>query len=369
MKNNICIIGAGPRGISVALALLHRGITSTLIDPKVCSSWDKSNVIPNLVMRSPITFDLVTSIEDLQEFSLSKFLKVDTPFSRDQKVIEANKHFVTRKQFHSYILFHLNYLVSQGCLLIEEPVVSISKTSITTELTEIPYSHLVIATGNYSASPKIPSWISKTQASSKLVNPQQIIKSKPKGKSINVIGSGQGAAEFVQYLSPNNKVSWIQNQTPRVSQYPGPSWADVGSKSSLGPYYKTYVTNSQQRSSYKTLLSKYSPTITPYISNELSKLEFEILEPSSIRSNLLDLVDLNLCVCGFNVDVSKIPFSFDIERSLAASNYPNLNKFKMPNTNVYFTGILAAMYDGPRQNSIISSGPTSEVIASDICQM
>ena len=78
---NITIIGAGPRGLSLALYALFKNYKVTLIDSNPLHTWASDYLISDLEMKSPLSFDLVTYIKELQEFSLSNYLKLDYTFS------------------------------------------------------------------------------------------------------------------------------------------------------------------------------------------------------------------------------------------------------------------------------------------------
>lgn len=363
------IYGAGPRGLSVALYLNSLGIKSTILDPHPISAWTEPNILSSIIMRSPVTFDLVTQLPNLQEFSLSKYLNIKTKYSSSQKDIEADTNFIYRGDFCSYLNYILNYLIGDGCSLIQEKIINISPSDITTQYQTIPYDYLIIANGNSGALPKKPSWIHKSTLTSKLMSQREIIFDTPSGKNIGVIGSGQGSAEFAHELSKDNKVTWIKTHQHIVYQYPGPGYDLIGYKSVLGDYYRKYIRLDSQSKAYKEYVSKYTPTITPHVSKLIESSPVTQIIPNVITEELIDSFDIVLSVCGFQPDIQTLPFDFKVPLLYPDPRFPYLKEFKMPNTSIYFTGILASMYDGPRQNSIISSGLTSKTIAEDIlCQ-
>ncbi len=363
------IYGAGPRGLSACLYLHSLGIKPTLIDPNPISSWSESNILSSVIMRSPSTFDLVTNLPNLQDFSLSNFLDLNVKYSDKQKDIEADRNFISRKEFCSYLTHILNYLINQGCSLLQEEIISISKSSITTTLQTLEYDHLIIANGNAGATAKKPNWLHSSSLSTKIISQKEAIVNPPSGVRVAVVGSGQGASEFAYELSKNNNVTWIKTHQHLVYQYPGPGYDLIGYKSVLGNYYSNYVKLDSQRKAYKEYVSKYTPTITPHIAKLIESSSITQVIPNIITRELIDSFDVVLSICGFQPDIKTLPLNFEASLFYSDPRFPYLRNFKMPNTSIYFTGILASMYDGPRQNSIISSGLTSKTIAEDIlCQ-
>lgn len=369
MQRRIIIYGAGPRGLSTCLYLHYLGFKPTLVDSNPISSWSESNILSSVIMRSPSTFDLVTKLPSLQDFSLSNYLNLKVEYSDKQKDIEADRNFISRKEFCSYLAHILNYLISQGCGLIQEQVTSISKSSITTTSQTLDYDHLIIANGNAGATAKKPTWLHSSSLSTKLISQKESIANPPSSLRVAVVGSGQGASEFAYELSKNNNVTWIKTHQHQVYQYPGPGYDLIGYKSVLGDYYRNYVKLDSQRKAYKEYVSRYTPTITPHIAKLIKSSSITQLIPNVITSELIDSFDVVLSICGFQPDIKTLPLNFEPSLFYSDPRFPYLKDFKMPNTSIYFTGILASMYDGPRQNSIISSGLTSKTIAEDIlCQ-
>lgn len=367
---NIVIVGAGPRSLAIALDLVRQGIRPTIIDPAPIHTWQAPNIIPDIQMRSPVTFDLVTFREDLQNFTLASFLNKEIPFTNSQKEVEQCEIPVFRDQFCEYLQHIWNY-VSAGSTVIQEKVVSIKENSVVTDTQEIEADKIIIATGYTSTLEKPPVWVIGTPLREKVVPLSFLIKNKPINKRVAIIGSGQGAAEAVYMAASNhNTVYWCVNHTINVHQYPAPPYSAWKKLSALGPYYRT-LKNSDDQLSYLSKVKQWQPTITPYIAEKLEtvKDKFTQIFPTS-SNNLEDIfeqLDHIVVLSGNLPNINLVPFAKEVQINPYIPNFPLLGKgFKIPETNFYFTGLLAIGYDGPRQASLISAGITAQEILQDI---
>jgi thioredoxin reductase len=59
---NITIIGAGPRGLSIALYALYKNYNVTLIDSTPLHTWTSNYLISDLEMRSPLSYKIKWNI-------------------------------------------------------------------------------------------------------------------------------------------------------------------------------------------------------------------------------------------------------------------------------------------------------------------
>lgn len=362
---NIVIIGAGPRGLAMALrALQYKDYKVFLVDENPCSTWKAPNMIADMQMRSPITFDLTTFQEDLYDkYSLAKFLKhKEVSFTDSQQEVESNDIFCHRKEFVKYLNYIIYYLKKEGVIFCQHRCINVDDKYVTLSdsLTEIEYDYLVFALGSRVENEVKPGYL----AQDRLLHIKDLFNNSWFKKDCSVIGSGQNAAEICYFLAAQKaRVNWIRNKVPKVNQYPVPSWKEWGAASALGPYYRgKYIDKAQ----YMKRVKLWMPTITPYISEKLSTVNINYLEPSST----CDInMDCNFFIAaGRKQEVTLLPISIDIKRDTTDPLLPDIvESFKSTShPNIYFTGLLAKKYDGPRQGSIISSGLTANTIMNSI---
>lgn len=355
---NLVIIGSGPRGLAVALkACLYKDkFNIYVVDKEPTSTWKFPNMLSNMEMRSPITFDLTTFQEQLKEYSLAKFLNKEVK-DNTQIEVENNTNFCKREEFIEYLKYIISILVKEGVKFIKREVKIIDNNFISTEIENIYYDYLVIATGKVSQEEKCPSFLKEKS----LISTNDLFDIDWKDKIISVIGSGQQSAEVVEYLcSQKASVFWVQKEKPIVNQYPVPSYKEWGIASALGPYYSKTSLN---RFEYLMKVKQWGPSITPYINNLLITHKYtNIINPSSTSD--LHISDYFLLATGFTQDINLLNINFNIKKNINNNKLPDIvNAFQSSShPNIYFTGTLAIQFDGPRQGSIISSGITAHTI-------
>lgn len=363
----IAIIGAGPRGLSIALYALSVGLNVTVIDPHPLCSWSKNQMLENLEMRSPISFDLVTYLPELQEFSLANFLGESWDFTNQVKV-ETNETKVLRSEFFQYLSFVWDYILPK-INFIKKEVVSISDHSIVLLNKKKPlnFDYIVLASGHHSKS-KLPFWIENTSYQNKVISTQQILRNSYTNKSFLVIGSGQGSAEYVSYLAKENKVTWLLKRFPKINQFPAPSYKEWKTRSALGNFY-SYLPL-EKRSEYLRRIKEWQPSITPTIKSLLDNSEFTCLFSDDLESQkvieLLEKTDHILIQTGFNPTIANLPIKGNIEVDRELSQFPVLTNFQLKDLPIFITGVLATGFDGPRQHSLVSAGLTSKQIINTI---
>lgn len=364
----ITVVGAGPRGLSVALYALHKQHKVTLIDPLPLHTWTSNYLIEDLEMRSPVTFDLVTFIEELQEFSLFRYLGYALSFSNIQSTIEACDIKVTRKEFCDYLNWIYTY-ISKKAKIIKQTVVSVEGNNVKLSNGKLVKGEAIVFCTGYKGKENNPSWLSKTNFSNKRIRLTNVLNSPNDyiNKKWLVIGSGQGAAEQVNYFSSlKGDVYWAVKKIPKVNQYPAPNYQLWGSKSALGDYYRR-LTNYKERLNYLAKVKQWQPSITPYISSKLQSANYKqiiVKDYSEVNNLEVDYVSL---ASGVTPNINSLPMLVPSNPYLA--NFPDItNHFKInyPNTNWYISGILATAFDGPRQHSLISAGLTAKEIIEDI---
>jgi len=359
---NISIIGSGPRGLSTALYATARGHTVSIIDPDPINSWTPPNIIPNIEMRSPASFDLVTFLDELQDYSLLKFMGKKPLYGASQKEVELCPIPVERAVFCEYIIWILSKVLSTSRLILES-VNKIEGNRIYTDKQVIESDAIILAIGSCSNKP-VPPWVSDVPYRS-LSN---ILSNEPVGQKPIIVGSGQGAAELVYKLARKNRVKWVVNKTPKVDQYPLPSWGTSSYKSGLSSYYSK-LDNWKQKLAYLEEIKSWQPSITPYIKSRLNNVihRVEIINPTLI-SSITDVLEDGDFIClqtGISPDINLI--NTDVKTYSFLPKSPELREgFRSSNDHVYITGMLAIPFDGPRQASLISAGITSREIIHSI---
>lgn len=376
----INIIGGGPRGLSIALYALHKGYKINLIDPSPIHTWSTGNIISDIEMRSPITFDLFTYIEEMKDFTLAKYLGIDIPFTTNQSIIESNSIKVTRPQFCNYLNFIYNIIStnSNTTVINKEAIDVIDNSVVLKDGTKINGDAVVFCIG-FKGVDKNPHWLKDNKINSKNITLYKVLSSPNNyiNKSWLVIGSGQGSAEIVNYLITNIKgnVTWSVNKSPIVYQYPSPDHMLWGTRSALGDYYSK-LTNIQTKLDYLSKVKQWQPSITPYINNQLQlvKDKYNIINIKDYTQLSSLVYDYTIISNGLKPSIKSLPVnSIIIPGDKYISNFPDISSSFRLNLgsvnnkcNWYVSGLLATAYDGPRQASLISAGLTSKQIIDNL---
>ncbi len=334
----INIIGLGPRGLAVALYALSRGIEVRAYDPQPLHGWSNAT-IPDLRMRSPITFDLATYLDE--DYTLANYLGTTT-ITNTQQDIEADNRRCDRSTFEKYLQHCLSLAIKQGLDLIPEKVLKVN-----------PDEHTVIATGDRLGY-RLPTWLTHSEVYPLSYYLQINIQS----HRILVVGSGQGAAEAVAYLSLNNQVIWSKKKSI-IDEYPAPSYRHWKGLSALGPYYRSLSSDSS-RLRYLQRVKAWGPSITPHIASILSERNFSTIDVIRSSSDIPD-VDYICVATGY-----KPILGVDVEYTSHLMGLPKVESGFRLNNKTYVTGPAAILYDGPRQNSLISAGITARDIINQV---
>jgi len=359
---NLVIVGGGPRGLAVALrATQYKDkFNIFVVDSSPLSTWKFPNMLSNMEMRSPITFDLVTFQRDLQKYSLANYLKEEV-IAESQYDVEINKSFCQRKEFISYLTYIIYELKNLGVNFISTNVTKINNSFIATNKGAINYDYLILATGKQTQKYKYPQYLKGKS----FLKTKCLSKNSWTNKVVSVVGSGQQSAEMVEYLtSQKAKVYWIQKYIPKVRQYPIPSFKDWGIASALGPFYRKTLTD---RYKYLERVKDWGPTITPYINNLLKERKYTVIhKPRNTKE--IDINSQFFLACGHTNEIDILDTSLDFNKNINNTCLPDIvDSFQSSShPNIYFTGTLATHFDGPRQSSIISAGTTAHTILSSI---
>lgn len=368
----ITIVGAGPRGLAVALYAIHKKISVTLIDPNPLETWSSTQVISNLEMRSPITFDLVTGLEELKHFRLSNYLGKDIPFYKDQYSLENNTEKTNRFEFYNYLEYVYQFIKSE-VEIIKKKVINVKNNLVTLEDMSTVISDAVIFCLGQQGKISIPNWLENLKGY-KRVNLSEVLNNPEdyKNKQSLVVGSGQGAAEVVNYLIDlQNFVYWGINKKHKIYQYPTPDCKSWGNSSALGEYYST-LTDDVTRLNYLEKVKKWQPSITPYIYSKLKSVRnyYEEIYLDSFKFLSSLNIDFVILSAGVKPSIKTIPTDIEIPTNPYLPEFPEIkSNFKInmsDNSKWYVSGILAMAYDGPRQGSLISAGMTAKNIIENI---
>ena len=366
MNRKALIIGAGPRGIAIAIEAKHRGYDCVFIDRNPMGSWD--DAAPNMVMRSPLSFDLV--YPGAATWNTSSLIRYTQPGSVEpvwggclQKGLEYMSERCTRDVFIAYAKHCLQEL---DVPVIRDRVVKVSKTGVRTAGGGHVEGDLVVVATGLSPITEVPAWV--TPVSHKLITSREVIDEAPIG-TYAVVGNGQSGAEYCELLArQGNKVYWLVNGVPRVTQYPAPTYTDWGLRSALSGYYRTIPTQ-EMKQEYLMQIKAWQPSITPHISTLMQQhgSSITVLDGPGTREGYTSWETLQRKVTGVLLCTGNKPALIDyVEEPIRLSGRLVLDRFRASN-GVYHTGLLAIGYDGPRQASFISAGLTAkEIIDADM---
>jgi cation diffusion facilitator CzcD-associated flavoprotein CzcO len=360
----VLIVGAGPRGIAIAIEGKHRGYECVLVDSSYpMSSWD--DAAPNLVMRSPLSFDLVyPNAPTWDQYSLIGYVhpgSSEPQWGVDADTVQRGMEYMEERCSRDTFIQYGKYCLEQLDIpVIRDRVRMVGSTWVRTTNDYMEADLVVVAVG-LSPITTIPEWIAPV--SQKLVTPREVIEGLPQG-AYAVVGNGQSGAEYCDYLARmGHKVYWVVSGIPRVTQYPAPSYADWGMRSALSNYYRIIPT-SPMKEDYLRQIKAWQPSITPHIHSLMQKHGDAIttLQGPGTREGQSSWEVLQRKVTGVLLCTGNKPAIVDYgEPPHRAGGRLVLNNF-MASNGVYHTGLLAIGYDGPRQASVISAGNTAKEI-------
>lgn len=347
-NRSLIIVGAGPRGLACAIQAINKFDNIYIIDDQPTSSWSSLSTVANFELRSPMSFDLVTYCTDhSREYSLSSIVLKEDVIHYNQQSIEEDSRRLNRVDFYNYLVIVKEMLKAHTNInFIYSKVLNIYNNNV--ELTnndKIKFDYLILAQG-------VKEKLTPTNLKQyKQITNLDIINNDY--QSLLVIGSGQGAYDIASYLyNKGVKVGLYINKLPKVHQYPAPSHVIWPSRSALSNYCAN-LPSTQSKMRYINNVKQWGPSITP--NNEYLLTTIPIHLNEDIRDVISKYGNRFICRTGIT------PINM-----LGIEPTQITNNFRVKGTNIFVTGPLATLYDGPRVNSIISSSSTAMQIMEEI---
>lgn len=337
----ILIVGGGPRGLAVALQCHLAGLPFTVFDRDPLSTWRQ---YPEMLMRSPVTFDLVTFL-DQEEFSFSHFLGVAAE-KNSQEAIERNQDRRRRREFHAYcssVATRIGFFER----VIRERVTKIEREAVWTSRRF--EGRVVIAAGLEVHRRTVPLGLDHPSLSEKF---------RRRNGSVLVLGSGQSAFEAaIRHREADRRVGLFTKYLPRLEWYPVPSFEQWGLESSFSNHFRSLDFAGKREFLFR--VREWQPTIMPPT--------WETAVDALVDEAVFDDWDCLEFFAGSVPDVGLLPLNWSIQRSRLLPRLPNVGPgFQCD--DIHFTGTLATSFDGPRQNSFVSAGLTAKEIVDGILQ-
>lgn len=345
----LVIVGGGPRGLACAIQAINLFNTIYIIDETPTSSWNTTSTVANFELRSPVSFDLVTYSTNYREYSLSNYLLQEDVLYNNQKDIEEDSRRLNRVDFYNYLCFVKHKLCSENSNIhfIYSKVLNIYNNCVEMISGKIKFDYLILAQGT-----------EEKQTPTNLLQYKQVTNKDiltNDYKSLLVVGSGQGAYDIASYLyNKGVNVGLYITKYPKIDQYPAPSYSLWKERSALGNYCSSLISiNSRRR--YINSVKQWGPSITP--NNEY--LLYTIPIYISTENNIDDVIRKYNKTFISRVGVKPIN-TLNIKQEEITTN------FRLLDSNIFITGPLTTLYDGPRVNSIISSSSTAIKIMEEI---
>jgi hypothetical protein len=345
LHKTLLIAGGGPRGLACAIEAIGKFSSIYIIDSAPTDSWNSLSTVANFELRSPVSFDLVTYSLTKRDWSLSTFLYKEDIFFTTQRDIEKDSRRVNRAEFYNYICWIKKKLQDNNVQFIYTNLLSIDNSTAHTQSGDIKFDYLILALG--SKEKQVPSNLLKY----KRIDNKDLIENEY--KSLLIIGSGQGAYDIASYLyNKGVRVGLYITKDAKINQYPIPDYSLWKARTALGPYCSTLVsTVSKQR--YIDSVKSWGPSITP--NNQHLLLDIPIYKNINV-TEIINKYD--------NRFVSRVGVT---PINILNIKQTDINRnFRLLDTNIFVSGPLTTLYDGPRSNSIISSSKCAVQIIKEI---
>lgn len=345
-NKTLVIVGGGPRGLACAIQSLDTFKQVFVIDNQPTESWNCLSTVANFELRSPVSFDLVTYDINHREYSLSNFLTEEDIIFNTQKDIEEDLRRVNRVQFYTYLVWVKNKLLENNVNFIYNKVLNIYNNYVETISGKIYFDYLILAQGTEEKA--IPTNLLPYK---NITNKDILTK---QYNSLLVVGSGQGAYDIASYLhSKDVNVGLYITKYPKIDQYPAPSYSIWKERSALGNYCSSLISNSAKKRYIKNI-KDWAPSITS--NNEYLLTTIPIY---------ID-VDIKEIVAKYNNNfISRVGVKPTNILNIKPEEVENNFRIKDSN-NIFVTGPISILSDGPRVNSIISSSSTAIKIMEEI---
>jgi lysine/ornithine N-monooxygenase len=346
-SNTLVIIGGGPRGLACAIEMKDLFTIIYVIDETPTNSWSPLSTLANFELRSPVSFDLVTYSSTNKDYSLSEFLYNNNNIQfTNQRELEEDSRRLKRLQFYQYICWAKDKLQQSNVQFIYNNVKNIYNNTITLNNEgKIKFDYLILAQGTKEKPQATNLLRYKNITNSDVLNNEY--------KSVLIIGSGQAAYDIASHLHNKDvRVGLYIKNRPKINQYPAPSYSIWKERSAIGSYCASLVSQ-DSRTRYIKTVKAWAPSITP--NNEYLLTTIPIYENNNIDEviKLYDNKYINrtgvLPVNTLNINSNQVTSTFRIN-----------------NSNMFVTGPLSILIDGPRVNSVISSSSTAITIRQEI---
>jgi len=346
-NRTLVIIGAGPRGLACAIQGQDIFNNIYIIDDSPTTSWSSVSTVANFELRSPMSFDLVTYSNNYREYSLGSILNQEDIIFDTQEAIESDSRRLNRVDFYNYICTIKSMLESKSNInFIYSKVISIYNNEVQLANNDyIKFDYLILAQG-------VVERLTPTNLKSyKQVTNLDILNNTY--DKLLVVGSGQGAYDIASYLyNKGTNVGIYINKLPKIHQYPAPSYSIWQSRSALSNYC-ALLPSIDSRKRYITNVKQWGPSITP--NNEYLLTTIPIYLNEDIKDVISKYNNRYICRTGIT------PIN-----TLGLQQTDITTNFRVKGTDIFVTGPLSTLYDGPRVNSIISSSSTAIKIMEEI---
>lgn len=346
MLRSIIIVGGGPRGLAVAIEALPYIDQIYIVDSKPGATWSATSTVADFELRSPVSFDLVTYSANNRHYSLSNYLYTEDMFTTDQLAIETDPRRIKRSQMFGYLCWVKQKLQQEGVQFLYDDVLDIRDGQVHLKQGAIiTADNIVLAQGTKERD--TPSYLLPYKPVSNLD-----ILNKDYGRLL-IVGSGQGAFDIAHYLhSKGVDIGIYITKLPKIHQYPAPSYNIWGPRTALGVYCNC-LSSVEAKKRYIASVKAWGPSITP--NNEYLLSSVPIYRDVPIEEVMIKYDYRYVNRTGV-VPINTLSIRPDeVDRD-----------GRVLNSQIYVTGPLAILSDGPRVNSIISSSTAAQTIVRSI---
>lgn len=371
MKTNVLIIGAGYYGISTACYLAQKNISFIIIG-KPFTLWF-NHILGDAALRSEL-IETEMYVPG-SPYNLIKFIKKQYP----GKAKEMLKKEISMKLFKEYLTWikkELSFKIN------ENEAISIRETkegfhTILANKEKVDSKAIVIATG-MGVHRYIPKCLTGFH-SKKILHAWDVNQYKSlKNKKILIIGTGQSAAEALNYLKKNNELIWVTRHAPTFYKDPikVPAWL-FKLLIHVSPYL--YLTNKTLRKIIPK--NSYRSTITPSLKKTLESPEIR-----KIYASVQDLhlkkkgnefvsekyrleAEIIISATGYKYDLEKIAFlSPEIREGIKKKEMSKLvdKNFETAVKNVFVIGGITEPVHGIAQRFLFGARHAARKVSSII---